>query len=98
MFQCSKELTIRETIRDAAVFFERQGLGAYCEMVLMQEGAFTTAVRNREGRFQVADGGTIFLDEIGEMPLALRGNCSGCFNPGNSLPSASQESDASMSV
>ncbi|MDJ0765619.1 MAG: sigma 54-interacting transcriptional regulator [Myxococcota bacterium] len=36
------------------------------------QGAFTTAVRNREGRFQAADGGTIFLDEIGELPLSLQ--------------------------
>jgi two-component system, NtrC family, response regulator AtoC len=36
------------------------------------QGAFTTAVRNRDGRFQAADGGTIFLDEIGEMPLDLQ--------------------------
>ncbi|CAN5514631.1 sigma 54-interacting transcriptional regulator [soil metagenome] len=37
------------------------------------KGAFTGAVRDRAGRFQVADGGTIFLDEIGEVPLALQG-------------------------
>ena len=36
------------------------------------QGAFTTAVRSREGRFQAADGGTIFLDEIGEMPYQLQ--------------------------
>jgi transcriptional regulator with PAS, ATPase and Fis domain len=30
-------------------------------------------MRNREGRFQIADGGTIFLDEIGELPLELQG-------------------------
>lgn len=36
------------------------------------QGAFTTAVRSREGRFQAADGGTIFLDEIGEMPYDLQ--------------------------
>jgi formate hydrogenlyase transcriptional activator len=32
-------------------------------------GAFTGAVDGRIGRFEVADGGTIFLDEIGELPL-----------------------------
>ncbi|MCP4676917.1 MAG: AAA domain-containing protein [Deltaproteobacteria bacterium] len=36
------------------------------------QGAFTTALRNREGRFQAADGGTIFLDEIGELPIDLQ--------------------------
>ncbi len=36
------------------------------------QGAFTTAMRNREGRFQAADGGTIFLDEIGELPISLQ--------------------------
>jgi formate hydrogenlyase transcriptional activator len=32
-------------------------------------GAFTGAVGSRTGRFEIADGGTIFLDEIGELPL-----------------------------
>src|SRR5262249_5333 len=35
-------------------------------------GAFTGALRARPGRFQVADGGTIFLDEIGELPLDMQ--------------------------
>jgi Nif-specific regulatory protein len=36
------------------------------------KGAFTSAVQNRQGRFELANGGTIFLDEIGDLPLALQ--------------------------
>jgi transcriptional regulator with GAF, ATPase, and Fis domain len=37
-----------------------------------EKGAFTSAVDMRRGYFEIADGGTIFLDEIGEMPLATQ--------------------------
>ncbi len=37
-----------------------------------ERGAFTGAHAARPGRFELADGGTIFLDEIGEMPLSLQ--------------------------
>lgn len=37
-----------------------------------EKGAFTGAVALRKGRFEVADSGSIFLDEIGEMPLNLQ--------------------------
>jgi PAS domain S-box-containing protein len=37
------------------------------------KGAFTGAYKDRVGRFQLADGGTIFLDEVGEIPLELQG-------------------------
>jgi transcriptional regulator with GAF, ATPase, and Fis domain len=36
------------------------------------KGAFTGAIRDKPGRFELADGGTIFLDEIGEIPLAMQ--------------------------
>jgi PAS domain S-box-containing protein len=36
-------------------------------------GAYTGAHQDRIGRFQLADGGTIFLDEVGEIPLPLQG-------------------------
>ena len=36
------------------------------------KGAFTGAIQNRVGRFEQANGSTIFLDEIGEMPLDLQ--------------------------
>lgn len=37
-----------------------------------EKGAFTGAVQSRMGRFEKANGGTIFLDEIGELPLVLQ--------------------------
>jgi PAS domain S-box-containing protein len=37
-----------------------------------EKGAFTGATERRRGRFALADGGTIFLDEVGELPLELQ--------------------------
>jgi two-component system, NtrC family, response regulator HydG len=37
-----------------------------------ERGSYTGALTKREGKFELADGGTIFLDEIGELPLDLQ--------------------------
>jgi formate hydrogenlyase transcriptional activator len=43
------------------------------ELFGREKGAFTGADARQIGRFELADGGTIFLDEIGELPLELQG-------------------------
>ena len=42
------------------------------ELFGYEQGAFTGAVKSKPGKFEVCDGGTIFLDEIGEMPPGLQ--------------------------
>jgi formate hydrogenlyase transcriptional activator len=43
------------------------------ELFGYEKGAFTSALGRKPGRFELADGGTIFLDEIGEVPLETQG-------------------------
>lgn len=42
------------------------------ELFGYEKGSFTGAVRSKPGKFKMADGGTIFLDEIGDMPKAMQ--------------------------
>ncbi|MSQ00683.1 MAG: GAF domain-containing protein [Myxococcales bacterium] len=76
-----KELIAKELHRlspRAAKSFVSINCGAIPEHLLESElfgykkGAFTGAVADKVGRFEAADGGTIFLDEIGEMPMQLQ--------------------------
>ncbi|MEZ0343918.1 MAG: sigma 54-interacting transcriptional regulator [Caldimicrobium sp.] len=43
------------------------------ELFGYEKGAFTGAFTSKKGKFELADGGTIFLDEVGDLPLSLQG-------------------------
>ncbi len=78
---CGKEL-VAKTIHNNSLRkdgpFVKINCGALPEGLMESElfgyerGAFTGAVARKPGRFELADKGTIFLDEIGELPLALQ--------------------------
>ena len=55
------------------------------------KGAFTGATRNRKGRFEEADGGTMFLDEVGEMSPAMQSRLLRVLQEGEIRPIGSNE-------
>lgn len=59
-----------------------------------EEGAFTGATQKREGRFKVADGGTIFLDEIGELPIDLQSKLLRVLQEGEFEPVGSSKTES----
>jgi DNA-binding NtrC family response regulator len=78
---CGKELVARG-IHDASPRQERPFIVVNCcaispeliesELFGHEKGAFTGATAQRKGAFELANSGTIFLDEIGELPIALQ--------------------------
>jgi len=78
---CGKELVakaVHEQSRRAGQAYVAINCGALPENLIESElfghcrGAFTGADAARTGLFEVADGGTVFLDEIGELPLSMQ--------------------------
>ena len=57
-----------------------------------EKGAFTGANDNRKGYFEVADGGTIFLDEVGELPLSTQARLLRVLESGEFMKVGSSES------
>src|SRR5439155_13162939 len=57
-----------------------------------ERGAFTGAVRRRDGRFKAADGGTLLLDEIAEIPLPAQAKLLRVLQEGSIEPLGTNES------
>jgi len=76
-----KELVARQlhekSERSAGAFIEVNCAAIPSELIESElfgheKGAFTSAIKTRQGKFELADGGTLFLDEIGDMALSAQ--------------------------
>ncbi len=76
-----KELVARwlhlKSARSAAPFIEVNCAAIPAELIESElfgheKGSFTSAVKQRKGKFELADGGTLFMDEIGDMSLSAQ--------------------------
>lgn len=76
-----KELVARQlhekSTRSAGAFVEVNCAAIPSELIESElfgheKGAFTSAIKTRQGKFELADGGTLFLDEIGDMALSAQ--------------------------
>ncbi len=76
-----KELVARwlhaKSARAAAAFIEVNCAAIPSELIESElfgheRGAFTSAIKQRKGKFELADGGTLFMDEIGDMSLSAQ--------------------------
>ncbi|MFM7309007.1 MAG: sigma-54-dependent transcriptional regulator [Flavobacteriales bacterium] len=76
-----KELVARQlhekSARSAGAFVEVNCAAIPSELIESElfgheKGAFTSAIKTRQGKFELADGGTLFLDEIGDMALSAQ--------------------------
>jgi len=61
------------------------------EMFGYEKGAFTGAEKKMRGKFEQADGGVLFLDEIGDMPLALQSKLLHALQDGDFSPLGSEK-------
>lgn len=96
-----KEVVVQELYKKSKRFgkpFQKINCAALPEALLESEmfgyekGAFTGANSRMHGKFQQADGGILFLDEIGDMPLALQSKLLRALQDGSFTPLGSETS------